>query len=302
MASAIMPSNSDIKPIFSDVEAKRINDYFEELFIIQWKNLWDSKYSYNYLTIKDLEFFNDFIGEKFLENVKEIAPTKNKTNNTDLSNFWILFDNTIQSYKVNILGEKKRNNIKVNNNNNNKKIIIKNNIEELNNSSKTELIKKINSLIKRLIQNFILNPKYFNQKNLSKTLQNKSFYIFKDDKVDELLAEIENNRYMEKQTQIIKKEGENYLAEKQAQNEEKIKNQELVKRYVSVFGSQSTVNPVKNGGMRKLTKNKTTKNKTTKNKTTKNKTIKNKTTKNKTIKNKTTKHKTTKNKKLIVKK
>ena len=282
MASAIMPSNSDIKPIFSDAEAESINDYFEELFRIQWKNLWDSKYSYNYLTIKDLEFFNDFIGEKFLENVKEIAPTKNKTNNTDLSNFWILFDNTIQSYKVNILGEKKRNNIKVNNNNNNKKIIIKNNIEELNNSSKTELIKKINSLIKRLIQNFILNPKYFNQKNLSKTLQNKSFYIFKDDKVDELLKEIENNRYMQTQTPIIIEAGKKHLAEKQAQIEEENKNKELVNRYVSVFGSQPTVKLVKNGGMRKLTKNKTTKHKTTK--------------------HKTTKHKTTKNKKLIVKK
>jgi hypothetical protein len=298
MASASMPSNSGITPIFNDEDAESINDHFEKLFRIQWKNLWDSKYSYNYLTIKDLEFFNNFIGEKLLKVDKLYNNNNSKSRNIKkLSDFWILFDNTIQNYKVNILGEKKRNNIKVK-----KKIIIKNNIEELNNSSKTELIKIINSLINSLIQNFILNPKYFNQKNLSKTLQNKSFYIFKDDKVDELLEEIGANTYMKKQSQLMKKEGEKHLAYKQAQEEGKQKNEALVEQYVSVFGSQPIVNPVKNGGMRKLTKNKTTKNKTTKNKTTKHKTTKHKTTKHKTTKNKTTKHKTTKNKKLIVKK
>ena len=48
MASASMPSNSEIKPIFSDVEATKINNYFGNLLRKQSINGWYNRNKSNY--------------------------------------------------------------------------------------------------------------------------------------------------------------------------------------------------------------------------------------------------------------
>ena len=283
MASASMPRNSSITPIFSDKEAENINNYFNNLIRTQSRNLWSSENPSNYLTIEDLVFFNNFISEKILQVDKLYNNNNSKSQNIKkLNSFRILFDNTIQSYKVNILGEKNKNNIK-----------------ELNNSSKTELISIITSLIHILIKDYILNPTYFNQTQIFIKLLDKSFIFIKDDELKSILDNIDSNRFLRQSRQSMKNAGAQHVATQEA-----IKaSQAAIVKQQAVQAGKHIVNNVinkslpgrlaalKKGGMRKLTKNKTTKNKTTKNKTTKNKTTKNKTTKNKKIKNKTTKNK-----------
>jgi hypothetical protein len=270
MASASMPINSGITPIFSDVEAKTITDYFGNLIRKQS----------NYLTIENLDFFNNFIGEKLLQVDKLYNNNNSKSRNIKkLNNFWILFDNTIQSYKVNILGEKNKNNIK-----------------ELNNSSKTELISIITSLIHILIKEYILNPTYFNQTQLFRTLLDKSFIFIKDDELKSILDNIDSKRFLSIARASMEISGPQHVATQKALEA----SQAAIVKQQAVQAGKHIVNNVINksladrlyalgrkGGMRKLTKNKT---------------IKNKTIKHKTTKNKTTKNKTIKNKKLIVKK
>lgn len=272
MASASMPSNSSITPIFSDEEAQKINDYFAKLIKIQRENLWSGKYTQNYLTIKDLDFLDTFIGEKLLEDHKSDGTNSNSPNIIKISDFWILFDNIIQNYKVNILG-KKRNNI-----------TIKNNIKELNNSGKKELISIINSLIDNLIKKIILNPIYFNQTQLSSTLSGKSFIFMKDDELQSILNELDEKRILNKSLRSMKRSGAQYVATQKAVEAAQKVAQEAAQKEAKQAAEKAAQNKRINaeiarrfkalrsrGGTRKLTKNKTTKNKKIKNKTTKNK-------------------------------
>jgi len=182
MASASMPSNSGITPIFSDEEAKTINDYFQNLFKKQHLNLWSTKKTQNYLTITDLDFLHSFILKNIIDiEIKDITEQE-KIKKDKFYDFFLFFDNIIKSYKVNILNEK------INNNNkNNSKITI------LNNNSETDLISIINSTISILIEKFILNPEYFNQKDLSITLSGKSFIFMKNDELKSILDNLETN-------------------------------------------------------------------------------------------------------------
>ena len=283
MASASMPSNSGITPIFSDEEAKTINDYFQNLFRKQHLNLWSTKKTQNYLTITDLDFLHSFILKNIIDiEIKDITEQE-KIKKDKFYDFFLFFDNIIKSYKVNILNEK------INNNNkNNSKITI------LNNNSETDLISIINSTISILIEKFILNPEYFNQKDLSITLSGKSFIFMKNDKLKSILDNIDSKRFLSRARASMEISGQQHVATQEAikasqeAEQEKVRqikqtNKNILKRFAAV-----------RGGMRKTTKNKTTK--TIKHKTTKNKTTKNKTNKNKTTKNKTTKNKTIKKK------
>ena len=108
MASASMPSNSGITPIFSDVEAEIINDYFVNLIRNQSINFWYKTYLNNYLTIKDLDFLHSFILKNIIDIEIKAITEQEKIKKDKFYDFFLFFDNTIQSYKVNILGEKKK--------------------------------------------------------------------------------------------------------------------------------------------------------------------------------------------------
>ena len=195
MASASMPSNSDIKPIFSDVEAKIINDYFKQLY----ENL------KVYLTIQDLEFLinmlNNSIDNKNNNNNnkktqknknknknKNNNHTKNKNNNNKIKNkshikfFFTFALFAIKVYKNKILNIKTNNNINNKNNKNNNK-------KEL----KEETKDTIKTIKKYLIEKIILNPKYFNQSIIQQKEQEfviKDF-IFADEDLIETLENFE---------------------------------------------------------------------------------------------------------------
>jgi len=91
MASASMPSNSGITPIFSDEEAKTINDYFQNLFRKQHLNLWSTKKTQNYFTIKDLDSLHTFILNKIIDiNTKDIKEKeKEKKKEKKIYNFFL---------------------------------------------------------------------------------------------------------------------------------------------------------------------------------------------------------------------
>ena len=196
MASASMPSYSGIKPIFSDVEAEIINDYFKQLY----ENL------KVYLTIQDLEFLinmlNNSIDNKNNNNNnkktqknknknKNNNHTKNKNNNNKIKNkthikfFFTFALFAIKVYKNKILNIKTNNNINNKNNKNNNK-------KEL----KEETKDTIKTIKKYLIEKIILNPKYFNQSIIQQKEQEfviKDFIFADEDLIKELEKSNINN-------------------------------------------------------------------------------------------------------------
>jgi hypothetical protein len=105
MASASMPINSGITPIFSDVEAEIINDYFKQLY----ENLKVN------LTIQNLEFLidmlNNSIDNKNINNKKKNNNNNYKKNKTNIKDLCTSFLSIINKYKIDTSNEEKKNQI-----------------------------------------------------------------------------------------------------------------------------------------------------------------------------------------------
>jgi hypothetical protein len=306
---ASMASSSKPEPIFNVEDSNAINDYFVKLIREQSMNGWFAKFRTNYLQLKDIEYLHDFIGTKLLE----LDKPYNKNNQDSpyikkLSKFYSLVDTIIQDYNVNILGMKKRNNITINNSN----IIIKNNITELkNNNSKTELISIINSFIKILINEFILNPIYFNQKDLKNTLTNKPFAFIKDDDLKKEQDQIVKDTFLSKTKLLMESQGAQHVATQaslkalqnkqtakkaQEQRINEVKKRMLTEKYKLMSPSQKSIMSLEEwlakGGMRKSSTHKISNHKSNKHKSNKHKSNKHKLNKHKSNNHKTSTHKT----------
>jgi hypothetical protein len=160
MASATIPSNSGITPIFSDEEAKRINDYFKNLYILQSKK----QLVRNYLTIQDLKFLIDMLNNS-IDNKKN----NNKKNNNKKNN---------NNYKIN------KKNIK------DLCVLFLSIIDKYNKNSDEDIKQQIKTLKKILIEQIILNPKYFNQLIIQQKEQ--EFFIKFNDDDEYFLEKLEN--------------------------------------------------------------------------------------------------------------
>ena len=214
MASAPMPTNS-IKPIFSDEEAKIINNYFEKLYKIQSQNLWSKNYSSNYLTIKDLEYVMYF----FIDKVLHYEGLTNTNKNSSISKTFKNSFKKLFTKKNKILPKITKQHNNNNNNNNKKNNGLKSNKDELfeftyylnevieeykailerqNSQQLEELRELLDSIILHLINKFILNLNYFNKTELKNTLNKKTFIFMPDKYLKTILDELEAKRFLGK--------------------------------------------------------------------------------------------------------
>lgn len=269
-SSASSTSSSKPEPIFNDEESDAIDNYFAKLIREQDRNGWKHSNNYYqsrnyYLQLKDLQyiiqFFTDKIAihERLMSTKKKPSISKSIKGSLKKLSKKLSLPKLMKKNRILSITTRNNNNTDLKNKQNIDKLIkITHALSEVIQEYETvfniksaeykmEFLNYIDTIIFKLIKEFILNKDYFNQQYLkTRLIYNKepmTFIFMIDEYLEYILAIVENERMLKKDTNKSKKRSKQIQTIINKQEQNKAANESVVNRHKAVLGKRPLVYP-----------------------------------------------------------
>ena len=267
---ASMASVSTTEPIFNDEESNAIDNYFATLIKEQDRNGWKYSNNYyqtgnNYLQLKDLKYIIQFFTDKILIHERLLSTKKKPSFSESIKGSL----KKLSLKKLSLPKLMKKNRVlSITTKNNNTDLKNKQNIDKLSKIThalseviqeyetvfntksaeyKMEFLNYIDTIIFKLIKEFILNKNYFNQQYLkTRLIYNEkpiTFIFMIDEYLKHILDIVDNERMLKIDTIKSSKRSRKMQTNKNKQEQNKAANESVVNRHTAVFGKRPLIYP-----------------------------------------------------------